>query len=226
MNITRLPLSELKKPKRNVRLHSNKQIEEFKRSVEMFGQIRPIVVDDTYTILAGNGLYEALSALGRTEADCYIVSGLSETEKKKLMLADNRIFNLGIDDMQAFDEIIAELDNDFDIPGYDPDLLKTLTIDLCGADDLMSGYGIISDDTRAEMRRASETYEREDKEFAQEATHYEPARPIRPVATVSNGTSDSRNIGESPAEKPLETAPEPLKKQFIICPKCGEQIWL
>lgn len=226
MNITRLPLSELRKPKRNVRLHSNKQIEEFKRSVEMFGQIRPIVVDETYTILAGNGLYEALYALGRTEADCYVVSGLSEAEKKKLMLSDNRIFSLGIDDMQAFDEIISELDNDFDIPGYDPDLLKTLTIDLGGADDLMSGYGIITDDTKADMQRAADTYERKEQEFADEATRYEPQRPIQPVATVSNETSDSQNVVESPAEKPLETAHEPLKKQFVICPKCGERIWL
>ncbi len=226
MNITRLPLSVLKKPEKNVRLHSSKQIEEFKRSIEMFGQIRPIVVDDQYTILAGNGLYEALSALGRTEADCYVVAGLSMSEKKKLMLADNRIFSLGIDDMQAFDEIIAELNNDFDIPGYDPDLLKTLTIDLGGADDLLSGYGIISDDTKADMQRASDTYDRQDEEFAQEATRYEPQRPVQPVATASNVTAEKQNIGASPSERPLETTPEPLQKKFIICPKCGERIWL
>lgn len=226
MNITRLPLASLRKPERNVRLHSNKQIEEFKRSVEMFGQIRPIVVDDQYTILAGNGLYEALTALGRTEADCYVVAGLSESEKKKLMLADNRIFSLGIDDMQAFDEIIAELNNDFDIPGYDPDLLKTLTIDLGGADDLMSGYGIISDESKAEMQHAADVYEREDKEFAKEATHYEPKRPIQPVATTSNATAETQNIGASPAAKPLEMSPEPLARKFVLCPKCGERIWL
>lgn len=226
MNITRLPLSVLKKPEKNVRLHSNKQIEEFKRSIEMFGQIRPIVVDDGYTILAGNGLYEALTALGWAEADCYVVTGLSDSEKKKLMLADNRIFSLGVDDMQAFDEIIAELDNDFDIPGYDPDLLKTLTIDFSGADDIMSGYGIISDDTKAEMQRASETYDREDKEFAQAATPYAPQGHIQPVATASNGPVAPQNIGASPSEKPLESTPEPLERRYVICPKCGERIWL
>lgn len=226
MIITRLSLSELKKPKRNVRLHSNKQIEEFKRSVEMFGQIRPIVVDETHTILAGNGLYEALTALGREEADCYVVTGLSENEKKKLMLADNRIFNLGIDDTQAFDEIIAELDNDFDIPGYDPDLLATLTIDLGGADDLMSGYGIITDETKENMQKAADAYERREEEFAQEAVRYDPQRHIQPVATTSNGTSRSDNIEELPEGKRQESAPEPLKKQYVICPKCGERIWL
>ena len=87
MNVVKLPLGELRKPERNVRLHSNKQISEFKRSVEMFGQIRPIVVDESHTILAGNGLFDALKALGRTDADCYVVTGLTEAEKKKLMLA-------------------------------------------------------------------------------------------------------------------------------------------
>lgn len=78
MQVTKLPLSELKRPERNTRMHTDKQIAEFKRSVEMFGQIRPIVVDENYVMLAGNGLYDTLLAMGRTEADCYVVTGLSE----------------------------------------------------------------------------------------------------------------------------------------------------
>ena len=56
------------------------------------------------------------------------------------MLADNRIFSLGIDDVQAFDDIIAELENDFDIPGYDPELLRTITADVDIADDIICTY--------------------------------------------------------------------------------------
>ena len=70
MKVIKKALSDLRKPERNVRIHSDKQITEFKRSIEMFGQIRPIVIDEAGTILAGNGLYEALSAMGRTEAEC------------------------------------------------------------------------------------------------------------------------------------------------------------
>jgi len=226
MTVTRLPLSVLKKHERNVRLHSEKQIEEFKRSIEMFGQIRPIVADEQYTILAGNGLYEALLALGRTEADCYIVSGLSDTEKKKLMLADNRIFSLGMDDMDAFDQIVAELDNDFDIPGYDPDLLKTLAIDLSGADDIMSGYGIISDTVKDDMQRAADNYQRKNAEFAEGATQIEPQGISHPVATPSIASTAPQNVGASPAESTLENTPKPLERRFLVCPKCGERIWL
>ena len=80
MKLTKISLSELKRPEKNVRIHSEKQIKEFRRSLEMFDQIRPIVVDESYTILAGNGLYAALLSMGKTEADCYIIKGLSDKE--------------------------------------------------------------------------------------------------------------------------------------------------
>lgn len=118
MKVIKKPLTELRRPDRNVRMHTDKQLKEFRRSVEMFGQIRPIVVDEDGVILAGNGLYETLLSLGRTEADCYVVSGLTEAEKKKLMLADNRVFDLGVDDLAALDAFILELKDDLDIPGY------------------------------------------------------------------------------------------------------------
>lgn len=60
MKVIKKPLTELRRPDRNVRMHTDKQLKEFRRSVEMFGQIRPIVVDEDGVILAGNGLYETL----------------------------------------------------------------------------------------------------------------------------------------------------------------------
>lgn len=53
MNVTRKLLSELRRPERNVRMHTDKQLKEFRRSIEMFGQIRPIVVRPDYTIIDG-----------------------------------------------------------------------------------------------------------------------------------------------------------------------------
>ena len=222
MKVVKKKLAELQKPEKNVRIHSDKQIAEFARSVEMFGQIRPIVVDENNIILAGNGLYAALCRLGREEADCYVVTGLTEIEKKKLMLADNRIFNLGVDDLQAFDEIILELGNDFDIPGYDADLLETLTIDLGGADDMMAGYGLISEDTRADMKAAAEKYDHEDEEFAEEAMEIVPAsgKPSNGIEGVDHGEiqTDADNTEGNDARD--------LQRRFVVCPKCGERLWL
>lgn len=204
MKVIRKQLTELCRPERNVRIHSDKQITEFRRSIEMFGQIRPIVVDDAGVILAGNGLYEALCAMGRTEADCYIASGLTDSQKKKLMLADNRIFSLGVDDIQGFDEIIAGLD-DLDVPGYDEELLKTLTADLEDADELMAGYGLINEDAKADMKKAADSYEQKSEEFARSAEEIKPAAPV---------------------EAAVEERAAELERRYIVCPKCGEKIWL
>ena len=221
MKVIKKKLSELRRPKKNVRNHSIKQIEEFKRSVQMFGQIRPIVIDEDNVILAGNGLFMALEALGRTEADCYVATGLTEAGKKKLMLADNRIFNLGVDDLQAFEEIILELDHDFDIPGYDADLLETLVIDVGAADTLMGGYGIISDDTKQEMERAGDRYAKEDQSFADAAERIIPTQSESPHSIAGN---DSPSIPEE-AVSALADQPD-LPQRFMLCPKCGEKIWL
>lgn len=223
MTITKVPLNLLRVPEKNVRIHSAKQIEEFKRSIEMFGQIRPIVCDEEYTIIAGNGLFAALSALGRDEADCYVISGMTGVQKKKLMLADNRIFNLGVDDLQAFDEILLELENDFDIPGYDESLLQTLTISIDSADDYMSGYGIISEESKVQMSRAAEKYQEEEAEFTQVHQEYVPNTPRNAQESASNETLPQTNIETSFSQKPQET---PLQRQFLVCPKCGEKIWL
>lgn len=217
MKTVKKALSELKKPERNVRLHSDKQIAEFKRSIEMFGQLRPIVIDETNTILAGNGLHAAMTALGKTEADCYVVSGLSETEKKKLMLADNRIFNLGVDDIKAFEEIVLELGDDFDVPGYDSDVLKTLVYDFSDADEMISGYGVISDDAKENMKKAAERYEREEAAFTQGAN----AHAVAPEAASANARAkESVQSAEDGSDKVM------LSREYLVCPKCGETIWL
>lgn len=198
MKIIRKNLSDLKRPERNVRMHTDKQLHEFRRSIEMFGQIRPIVIDEGNVILAGNGLYDTLLSMGRTEADCYVVSGLSEAGKKKLMLADNRVFNLGVDDLAVFDAFILELKDDLDIPGFDEDLLKSLVMEADEASDALSSYGTI-DKERADDIRAA--HERE-----------------------SVGGQPAGNAGEIPPA-PAATG-EVETQKYLVCPKCGEQIWL
>ena len=176
------------------------------RSLESFGQIRPIVVDEDNTILAGNGLYAALMAKGETSADCYVMTGLSENEKKKLMLADNKIYSLGVDDMDVFEQFLKELGDDLEIPGYDEELLKTITADLEDVDEMLSGYGTVTEQTKQQIASTAEKYE------AQSAQHAEAAEEIKPASPAP----------VTPAEGPQEALP----KRFIQCPKCGERIWL
>lgn len=202
MNVTRKLLSELHRPERNVRMHTDKQLKEFRRSVEMFGQIRPIVVDEAGVILAGNGLYEMLLTMGFTEADCYVVSGLTEAQKKKLMLADNRVFDLGVDDLSALDAFVQELKDDLDIPGYEEDLLRAMVMEADEVASALSEYGTIDKERVEEIRDARERTEAREEAAAKIAEEY-----VLPAA-------ETQPQQEEPA------------RRFILCPKCGERIWL
>lgn len=83
MQVVTKNISDLKRPEKNVRLHGDRQIKEYIRSVEMFGQIRPLVIDENNIVLCGNGLLQALRQMGKETADCYIAENLSEKQKKK-----------------------------------------------------------------------------------------------------------------------------------------------
>lgn len=205
-------LADLRRPEKNLRLHTDKQLVEFKRSITMFGQIRPIVVDENNVMLAGNGLYEALSQLGHTEAACHVVTGLTEAQKKKLMMADNRIFDLGVDDMSAFDSFIAELKDDLDIPGFDEDMLKSFVMDSKEADELLAGYGVVSPERAEEIRDAEARYEERDAAAAENAVQYQPG-------AVPNEVRDAAGYAA-----PYQA--DQGERRFILCPKCGERIWL
>ena len=126
MKITTKKLSELRKPEKNVRIHTEQQLREFERSVKMFGQIRPIVIDENNVILAGNGLYDTLIRLEHEEAEVYQYFDLTENQKKKLMIADNKIFSLGIENLDTLNSFLEDLHDDLDIPGYDSEILKQM----------------------------------------------------------------------------------------------------
>lgn len=101
MKVIKKRLDDLKHPEKNVRIHSEQQIRELKRSLEKFGQTRALVVDENNVILIGNGLYEAMVSLGYQEASVYVKTELSENDKKKLMIADNKTYALGIDNLDT-----------------------------------------------------------------------------------------------------------------------------
>lgn len=214
MKTVKKKLADLKRPERNVRMHTDKQIKEFRRSLEMFGQIRPIVIDENNVMLAGNGLYETMLTMDYKEADCYVVTGLSENEKKKLMLADNRIFDLGVNDLSAFDALVAELGDDLDVPGYEDDLLRTLSADAEEIDEMMSSYGLVDEEKKSEIIQAKATYAKQEQEFAEKAQEFTPKQ--QPESERSAENDNNKESGDN----------ENRQLRFVVCPKCGERIWL
>ena len=153
MNITVKKLAELHKPAHNIRRHSDKQITEYIRSIEMFGQVKPLVVAEDGEIIAGNGLYEALLRMGRDTCDCYVMAGLTDVQKKKLMMADNKVYELGFTDVDAIEELVKELDGDVDVPGWDADLLEMLNSTTDEADEAIGSYGDFPENEIAPINR-------------------------------------------------------------------------
>lgn len=206
MQVITKPISELKRAERNVRLHGDRQIKEYIRSIEMFGQVRPLVIDENNTVLCGNGLLQALQQMGAETADCYVVEGLSANKKKKLMLADNKIYELGVNNTTEFDNILKELAGDIDVPGYDEELLKVLTAGAKEADEYIDSYGKFSPERVEQMKQTT-------------TVQYSvpPQQPPPPQANTERETPQ-------PSE-PANTESQPIRK-FVTCPRCGEKIWL
>lgn len=232
MKITVKKLADLRKPAHNIRRHSDKQITEYIRSIEMFGQIKPLVVDEHGEIIAGNGLFEALTRMGRETCDCYVVSGLTDVQKKKLMMADNKVYELGFTDTDAIEQLVKELDGDTDVPGWDADLLKMLDSTIEEADEIVNDYGSFPDTEVANMNRrpVEEHIPYADTPSypvtpPSDETQSAPAQPAaQPPAAVSADTGVSTYTPQDSPAQPPQSGDD--GRRYIICPKCGERICL
>ena len=218
MKTEKVQLAELKHPEKNTRKHPTKQIEEMKRSVDMFGQIRPLIVDgDTNTVLAGNGLLMAIREMEWKEADALVVKNLTDAEKNKLMIADNRIYALGLDDHDNIFDLLGKLGDDLDVPGYDDELLKDLMSDDDELEEELESYGKIEPESVEEINNA-----RERVEHRIENTHYEEKEEDTLPVEVRYAVDDEED--DSPQSENRE-APT-LKSKSVVCPNCGGTGWL
>ncbi len=209
MEIITMKLVDLVKPEKNVRIHTEQQLKEFQRSVKMFGQIRPIVVDENNVILAGNGLYETLIAMGKETADVYKYDNLTENQKKKLMIADNKIFSLGIENLDTLNSFLEDLQGDLDIPGFDEDILKQMVSEAEDVTEKLSEYGTLDDE---EIQSIKESGERKEQQIQK--------------AEAAQATPAPQPIAQPQQEMPEDSEDTTEVKKFVICPKCGEKIWL
>ena len=79
--------------------------------------------------------------------------GLTDVQKKKLMMADNKVYELGFTDVDAIEELVKELDGDVDVPGWDADLLEMLNSTTDEADEVIGSYGDFPENEIAPINR-------------------------------------------------------------------------
>lgn len=103
------------KPYRNNPRKNDGAVDAVCESIRQCGYIAPIIVDEQGEILAGHTRYKALKKLGKTECEVIVKSGLTEEQKKKYRLLDNKTNELAGWDFELLDSELAELD----FEGYD-----------------------------------------------------------------------------------------------------------
>src|SRR4051812_18311172 len=74
------------------------KLAEIAGSIRAFGFTNPILVGEEGDVIAGHGRLAAARLLGRTEVPVIVLTGLSDVQRRQLVLADNRIaLNAGWD---------------------------------------------------------------------------------------------------------------------------------
>ena len=79
-------------------------------SIRQCGYVAPIIVDENGVILAGHTRYKALQLLGRSEAEVIVKDGLTEAQKRKYRLLDNKTGELASWDFELLAQELEGLD--------------------------------------------------------------------------------------------------------------------
>ena len=123
MQIETVDIESLKPYEKNAKQHPKEQIEQIKKSIEMYGNNDPIAVwGDENIIIEGHGRLIAMKELGITKAEIIRLDHLTDKERREYTLVHNQLtMNTDWD----FEKLREELDNldfgDFDF-GFDHDL--------------------------------------------------------------------------------------------------------
>ena len=98
LQVTYRKLTDLIPYVRNARTHSDEQVAQLAGSIKEFGWTNPILVDDDGGIIAGHGRLLAAQRLKMDEVPTIQIGGLSEAQRRALVLADNKLaLNAGWD---------------------------------------------------------------------------------------------------------------------------------
>lgn len=126
----------------NARTHSTEQVKQIMDAIKEWGFTNPLLIDEQGNLIAGHGRLEAIKQLNKVdfkdepilELPAIVVKGLSDSQKKALIIADNQIaLNAGWD----YEVLALEL-KELESVNYDLDLLAFDNVD-----ELLSG--IIND---------------------------------------------------------------------------------
>lgn len=129
MEVIYKKVNELKPYEMNARTHSKEQVDQIVKSIQEYGFTNPLLIDEKNNIIAGHGRLEASKKLNYIEVPCIVLKGLTETQKRAYIIADNKMaLNAGWNDelLKLELEDLKALDFDLELTGFTTDELNDL----------------------------------------------------------------------------------------------------
>lgn len=126
------PVGEIIPYARNAKVHGPEQIRRIRASLREFGFVRPLLIDAAGNLIAGHGTLEAAMAEGMESVPCVLAEGLTESQRKAYILADNKLSELSSWDEAMLGlelQELGEMGLDLDIAGFDPGTLASVDVE-------------------------------------------------------------------------------------------------
>lgn len=139
MKLVKKDLNEIKAAEYNPRKKlkpGDTEFENIKKSIENFGYIEPIVLNDDDTIISGHQRRNVMLYLGYEEADCIVVS-VGKAEEKALNIALNKI--TGEWDVNKLKDLIIDIKNldlEVSLTGFNAEEINNIVGDLDLTDEI------------------------------------------------------------------------------------------
>jgi DNA modification methylase len=127
--IEQWPTGKLLPYVRNARTHTDAQVAQIAASIAEFGFTNAILAGSDGVIVSGHGRLAAAQKLGIPIVPVVVLDHLTSTQRRALVIADNRIAeNAGWDEAMLQVELAALQDDNFDLSltGFDADALADL----------------------------------------------------------------------------------------------------
>lgn len=113
---------------RNSRTHSNEQIDQIARSIQEFGFLAPIIINEKNEIIAGHGRLMAAKKIGMEYVPCVQADHLTDEQKRAYVIADNK---LTLNSDWDFELLKIEL-ADLELSGFDISITGFYDAELMG----------------------------------------------------------------------------------------------
>lgn len=129
-----LETNDIKEYENNPRINDN-AVDDVVESIKQCGYINPIIIDENNIILAGHTRFKALKKLNKNKISVLKIIGLSEEQKKKYRILDNKTAEKAEWDFDKLELEMQDVDfGDYDfgfeeVNNFDENALNNLFVD-------------------------------------------------------------------------------------------------